>query len=444
MSSWLYRRPQRSLGPASRNFGAGLDLFAVPVALRPSLPQDCPMRRSLPIILVAFLVVGLAGPAAARAPWKRRIDKLVTGRTVSVMVRDGGAALYRWNPTASRTPASNEKLLLSMALLEKIPADRQIGTAASASNVTGGVVIGDLWLLGRGDPSITGGGRFGKDLTFSATKLAELARQVEDAGIRAITGSVVGSTGYFARDWSAPGWKPNFPKEEIPLPSALSYEGNVYRGRHIKNPEWRAARSLTRRLESLGVGVSGSPRAAAPIRGLTPVARVRSVPFEQMLRFMNRRSSNFFAEVFLKRLAVETYGAPGSLKAGARALRVWAARRGVDIDAYDGSGLSYRDRITAEGVAKLLTYAERQSWGTTLRSTLAGAGEGTLEDRLGGVRIRAKTGTLDYISTLSGWVWLRQTGSWAEFSIMSSGMLKSTASALEDQIVRELTRSASP
>lgn len=406
------------------------------------MPQDGLMRRVSLITLITSLVVGFAGPADARAPWKKRIDKLVVGRSVSVMVRDEGHVLYRWNPSTRRIPASNQKLLLSMALLEKLPADRQIATAAAATRITGGVVIGDLWLLGRGDPSITAGGRFGRDLPFSATRLAALARQVRDAGIRAVTGGVVGSTGYFARDWDAPGWKPNFPKEEIPLATALSFEGNVFKGRHIDNPEWRAARSLTRRLEALGVGVSDGPTAASPVTGLTPLATVRSVPVEKMLRFMNRRSSNFFAEVFLKRLAVETSGAPGSLSAGARALRLWAARRGVDVDAFDGSGLSYSNRMTPEGMARLLAYAERQPWGTTFRRTLAGAGEGTLEDRLGGVRIRAKTGTLEYVSSLSGWIWLRQTDSWAEFSIMSNGMLKSTASAIEDQIVRELTRSA--
>ena len=360
------------------------------------------------------------------------------------MVRDEGRMLYRWNPSAQRTPASNEKLLLSMALLEKIPAEKTIATTAAARTFDAGVVRGDLYILGRGDPSMTGGGRFGRELPFSPTRISELARQVQAAGVTAVAGSVVGSTGYFSRDWNAPGWKPNFPEEEIALPSALTFEGNVSGGRHIKNPEWRAARALTKRLRALGVAVSGSPRAGAPVSGLSPVANVRSVPVIQMLRFMNRQSSNFFAEMYIKRLAVEAYGAPGSIAAGARAIEAWAARQGVVLEANDGSGLSYSNRIAPGGMARLISYAEGRPWGQTLRNSLAGAGEGTLEERLGGVRVRAKTGTLDYISALSGWVWLRQTKSWAEFSIMSSGMLKSTAAPIEDAIVRELTRSAQP
>jgi hypothetical protein len=47
------------------------------------------------------------------------------------------------------------------------------------------------------------------------------------------------------------------------------------------------------------------------------------------------------------------------------------------------------------------------------------------------------------ISALSGWVWLEQEGTWAEFSIMSRGMSKSAAVAIEDRIVRIVGNHAS-
>jgi len=61
-------------------------------------------------------------------------------------------------------------------------------------------------------------------------------------------------------------------------------------------------------------------------------------------------------------------------------------------------------------------------------------GQGTLRHRLRGVDVRAKTGTLDDVSALSGWVKAR-SGDWFEFSVLSFGMPKSTASAIEDRIV---------
>jgi D-alanyl-D-alanine carboxypeptidase/D-alanyl-D-alanine-endopeptidase (penicillin-binding protein 4) len=77
-----------------------------------------------------------------------------------------------------------------------------------------------------------------------------------------------------------------------------------------------------------------------------------------------------------------------------------------------------------------------------LRNGLPTGGEGTLEDRLHGVPVRAKTGTLSGVSTLSGWVRLKRAGSWGEFSIMSRGMSKTRAANMEDRIVRLLRKRA--
>ena len=68
---------------------------------------------------------------------------------------------------------------------------------------------------------------------------------------------------------------------------------------------------------------------------------------------------------------------------------------------------------------------------------------GTLEDRLTDVRIRAKTGTLDDVSALSGWVWVEKSGGWVEFSILSSGFNEWTAKRIEDRIVRIVSFQAS-
>ena len=114
------------------------------------------------------------------------------------------------------------------------------------------------------------------------------------------------------------------------------------------------------------------------------------------------------------------------------------------MQAYDSSGLSYGNRISVVGITRLLAYAAKQPWGGVLRSTLPGAGEGTLEHRLAGVRLRAKTGTLDRVSALSGWVWLQRSHTWGEFSILSRGMDKSSAARIEDRIATIVSRRAGP
>jgi D-alanyl-D-alanine carboxypeptidase/D-alanyl-D-alanine-endopeptidase (penicillin-binding protein 4) len=157
---------------------------------------------------------------------------------------------------------------------------------------------------------------------------------------------------------------------------------------------------------------------------------------------MNLRSRNFWAEVLGKRLGADTYGR-GTIDNGARAVCAYAAAHGLDFTCYDGSGLSYANRASALGILHLLWDAQTEPWGDTLRSTLPGGGQGTLEDRLLQVRVRAKTGTLEDVSALSGWVWLQRSNEWAEFSILSSGFDDQAAKTIEDQIVRVVSANAS-
>ena len=112
----------------------------------------------------------------------------------------------------------------------------------------------------------------------------------------------------------------------------------------------------------------------------------------------------------------------------------------MDLEAKDGSGLSYANRVSPRGLVRLLGHVEETApYYAALRRGLPAAGQGTLEDRLGGVRLRAKTGSLDGVSALSGWVRLKRTGSWAEFSILSGGMPYYTAKGVEDRIMRVLS-----
>ena len=402
------------------------------------------MRRLVTSLLIACVLCVSAPVAAhARPAWKRQIDRIVAGRSIGVAVHDEGRILYRHDARYKRVPASNEKLLMSMALFDQLPPETMIKTRAfTTAEPVAGIVTGDLWVTGRGDPSLTAGGRFGKSLPFPATRLGRLANQIASQVTR-IEGRVLANTGYFNHDWFAPGWKSYFPEDEVALPSALSFEGNVDAGRHIKNPEWRVARSLKRKLEALGVQIGGAPGTGRMPREVTLLTGIESRPLSTFVRFMNRQSSNFFAEVLGKRLGAEHAGGPGTIAKGATAVEAFARRLGVGLTANDASGLSYSNRVAPVGIVKMLTHVEeKELYYGALRESLAAGGEGTLEDRLHDVRLRAKTGSLSGISALSGWVWLNRESSWAEFSILSSGMSYYAAKGVEDRIMRVIEERA--
>jgi D-alanyl-D-alanine carboxypeptidase len=391
-----------------------------------------PARASIAAVLV-LVVTGSATPVAAvPPPWKQDIDKAIGRRDMSVAIGFAGRWLYRREARVQRTPASNEKLLLSMALLQRASLTTRIRTQLFAKGrMTDGVLRGHLWIVGHGDP------RVGKPT------MAALARAVHRAGIRKVLGRVMGATTGFQRDWWAPGWRDYFPRDYVALPTALTFEGNRdARGVHIRDPERRAARSLTNRLRALGVRVVMEAGAGARPRVLRHIVTLRSDPFQALLRLMNRRSRNFYAEVLGKWLGRLVLGGAGSIAKGARAIELFGRARGASIVAHDASGLSYGNRIRPQDMVELLWFAETRPWVEELRVGLPTGGQGTLKGRLVGVRMRAKTGTLTDISTLSGWVWLTRENAWGEFSIMSRGMSKSDAVAIEDRIVRIVTNRA--
>ena len=392
------------------------------------------LARASVAALLAVVVAGSATPVAAAPPrWKQDIADVIGNRDVSVAIGLDGGWLYRHAAWRQRAPASNQKLLLSMALLQRTSLTARLRTELFAKGgTTAGVLRGNLWIVGHGDPSV---GR----PTMSA-----LARAVDEAGIRKIRGHVMGATTGFERDWWAPGWRDYFPRDFIALPTALTFEGNQdARGVHIRDPERRAARFLTKRLRALGVEVTMEAGAGAPPSGLRHIVTVRSDPFQLLIRSMNRRSKNFYAEVLGKWLGRLVLGGAGSIAKAARAIERFVHAHGVDDTAYDASGLSYGNRISPQALVALLWFADTRPWGDELRLGLPTGDQGTLEGRLVGVKVRAKTGTLIDISALSGWVWITKESAWGEFSIMSRGMSKSDAVAIEDHIVRIVANRAS-
>jgi D-alanyl-D-alanine carboxypeptidase/D-alanyl-D-alanine-endopeptidase (penicillin-binding protein 4) len=373
-----------------------------------------------------------------RARWMRRIDRLSAGHAIGVSVGAGSVGgndgattfLYRRRDARRRTPASNQKLLLSMALLARLGPGARVATKAGAIGLRGDGSVRNLWITGAGDPEV------------GPAKIRSLADRLADAGLQRVRGRVLGSRGGFARDWWARGWKRSYRRLYIPLPTALTWQGNRIRGRHIRDPERRAAAALTEALRRSGVRVRGRPGDGRPNRPIDVLAQVASAPLADLLRRQNVHSKNFHAEVLGKVLGAARAGAPGTIAKGARAIEGFTEAHHVRTAAFDASGLSSRNRVAPGGLVRLLWVAEDEPWYQPLRTSLPSAGQGTLRGRLRGVGVRAKTGTLSGISALSGWVWLDLEDRWVAFSILSRGMSKTAAVGIEDRIVRAIAAGA--
>ncbi len=150
------------------------------------------------------------------------------------------------------------------------------------------------------------------------------------------------------------------------------------------------------------------------------IASQDSATLGEIVRKTNKESNNLFAELILRTLGKERgASAPdpdarknrerGDDEAGTAVVRSWLARNGISDDGLairDGSGLSRLDLVTPEATARLLVAIGKTNSATTFHDSLPIAGrDGTLGSRLqrGAGRISAKTGTISYVHSLSGY-----------------------------------------
>lgn len=157
------------------------------------------------------------------------------------------------------------------------------------------------------------------------------------------------------------------------------------------------------------------------------LARRVSVPVAQDIAMINKTSQNLHAELLL-RLLGKLEGTSGSFEQGTRVVRQFLVDAGVkdgEFFLYDGSGMSPDDRVTPHAFTTLLDYAARQPWGAEWRESLPiGGVDGTLQDRFRNTplkgRVWAKTGTLNEVNALSGYV-TAASGKMVAFSILVDG-----------------------
>jgi serine-type D-Ala-D-Ala carboxypeptidase/endopeptidase (penicillin-binding protein 4) len=131
----------------------------------------------------------------------------------------------------------------------------------------------------------------------------------------------------------------------------------------------------------------------------------------RLVRQMDKQSVNFYAEVLTKDLAVRG-GRIGTTANGVRAIRNAVHDLGLaypQARIYDGSGLSTGDRLSAAEILGLLRNVGTRGWSAFYRDALPVAGvDGTLAQRMrtgpAHGNVRAKTGTLDDASALSGYL----------------------------------------
>jgi D-alanyl-D-alanine carboxypeptidase/D-alanyl-D-alanine-endopeptidase (penicillin-binding protein 4) len=137
-----------------------------------------------------------------------------------------------------------------------------------------------------------------------------------------------------------------------------------------------------------------------------------SLTMGEVVRLVNKFSNNVMARHLLLTMAAEKYGTPATMENGRRAVQAWLASKQVSIPGLvldNGSGLSREERITARGLAQVLHAGWHSQYMPEFVASLPLAGtDGTLRNRFRSHamqgRIRMKTGHMDDVSSLAGYV----------------------------------------
>jgi D-alanyl-D-alanine carboxypeptidase/D-alanyl-D-alanine-endopeptidase (penicillin-binding protein 4) len=336
------------------------------------------------------------------------------------VVQDG-VVLYQDHPDLPVLPASNMKLLTSTALLDKLGPNYTFTTALRALKApVDGVLEGDLYFVGGGDPLLREpsyatsvfppGSTEGKPVF---TNVTDLVGDLQALGVHEVTGSVVGDDSRYDSLTSVPGWPARYVEEgDVGAMSALGIDdGFAEAGPPVPEgapPAVQSAGVLTDLLRSAGIDVVG-----APVEGLLPagtrlIAKLGSPPLGEILGEVLRESDNTAIELLTKELGLKEYGS-GSTAAGLRAVRADLASDGLPVQGFvnaDGSGLSRSDKVTCALLVGVLRRAGPD--GLLVRDLPVAGRTGTLaqemQHTIAAGRVRAKTGTLDDVKALAGWV----------------------------------------
>jgi serine-type D-Ala-D-Ala carboxypeptidase/endopeptidase (penicillin-binding protein 4) len=228
----------------------------------------------------------------------------------------------------------------------------------------------------------------------------------------------------------------------------------------VHNPALWAAKIFLDQLKARGIVVSGQAQALdsrhPQIQRFDPsqaieLSAITSEPLSEIAKKTNKDSNNLYAELVLRTLGRERgemLGLPeqtgrerGDDEKGVAIIRLWLNRAGISTDGialHDGSGLSRLNLVTPESTLGLLLALSKTGSGQIFRQSLPISGlDGTLGGRLKPLaeRVSAKTGSLTYTHSLSGYLTTAK-GEQVAFSILCNDQTsRGNATRLIDQIV---------
>ena len=415
------------------------------------------------------------------------IAKAKLGGAMSFVVADArsGQVLEAHNPLLAMPPASVAKTLTAQYALQVLGPAHVFETRLIATGpIVNGRIEGDLALVGGGDP------------TLDSTALAEMAASLKAAGVREVAGRFIVSTGalpqipridrqqpehlsynpavsglnlnynrvYFQWKRAGGAWHVTLdartakyrPQVELARMKIVDRKYPIYtfsssqtlenwtvakaalgtggtRWLPVRHPDLYAGEVFRTFARAQGIQLANPQPRHEIMSGAVLVSRA-SAPLETVLRDMLKRSVNLTAEVAGLSATLARGLDPAGLGASAREMSGWLKQEmGLQKPRLvDHSGLSDRSRISARDmVTALLRTGPESELGQLLKTVKMRDSIGNLAEN-SGMSLKAKTGTLNFVSGLAGYLTTRDNRTLA-FAMFSADTKRRAAIPVQDR-----------
>ncbi len=437
--------------------------MAVALLLVPSTPAEAqaPAPAPAPPALVTPLfsmrrVPELLSRTVAETHLRTDLDKIMTDPVYGpardrscLVVSDpgGGTVHYARQPSLGLIPASTLKLVTTAAALAELGPDKRFTTEVRAGVAPADGGVGDLFLVGGGDPLLSTAG-FASDGGYlgqprRSTSIEALADKVVAAGVRRV-GRILGDESRYDTERLVPSWNPRYIANFDISPLSALVVNKSFTSENppavAVSPAAFAATVLAIQLRARGVTVGETGAGKAPA-GAPLVTSIDSAPLSDVVAEILQSSDNMAAEMLVKELGTRP-GSPGSTTAGLKAiadrLRQTAGVTAEELATVDGSGLDRSDKLTCDVLQRVVLVAP-----AALGAGLPVAGRnGTLFRRFLGTpaagKVFAKTGSLEGVAGLSGFV-TGPTNRNISFTLLANELVTASAGVgMQDRVVNVL------
>ena len=376
--------------------------------------------RMLKYLLLSFLLT-VPVFSTSKEEIKNQIDfiisKLPASTITGILIYNPLTedTIYSLNHTISMIPASNTKLFTTATALSLMGGDYILSTKifSDDSVFSDGIIDGNLYIKGYGNS------------LFTSEDLQDMVNEIKESGIKKISGKVIGDDSYFDEVYTRDDWiTDEVANVKLPPISALVIDNNrkitrlKRRGRYrnyyvnIDNPPLHVAQLLKKKLIDAGIEVSSNAE-----KGITPadadLISEKGIELRELIQFVNKESDNFLAECLFKTIGAVASGEQGNAFYSTQTILTYISDNGIFAQGtaiVDGSGISRFDQITVGALTGLLEkmYFDMANFEDFYNSLSIAGVDGTLKKRLIGTfaedNFRGKTGTLNGVSSLSGYL----------------------------------------